>query len=32
MAKVNPSFRKELIKYGAIDFNACYNCGNGGVI
>lgn len=28
MAKVNPSFRKELIKYGAIDFNACYNCGN----
>ncbi len=28
MAKVNPSFGKELNKFGAIDFNACYNCGN----
>lgn len=28
MAKINPSFGKELNKYGAIDFNACYNCGN----
>ena len=28
MAKINPAFGKELIKYGAINFNACYNCGN----
>ena len=28
MAKINPAFGKELNKYGAIDFNACYNCGN----
>lgn len=28
MAKINPSFGKELKKYGAINFNACYNCGN----
>jgi quinone-modifying oxidoreductase, subunit QmoC len=28
MAAINPQFGKELIKYGAIDFNACYNCGN----
>lgn len=28
MAKINPSFGKELNKYGAINFNACYNCGN----
>jgi len=28
MAVVNPSFGEELKKYGAVDFNACYNCGN----
>ena len=28
MAKINPSFGKELNKYGALNFNACYNCGN----
>ncbi|MDD3161018.1 MAG: 4Fe-4S dicluster domain-containing protein [Bacteroidales bacterium] len=28
MAKINPSFGKELNKYGAINSNACYNCGN----
>ena len=28
MAKINPSFSKELRKFGAADFNACYNCGN----
>ncbi|HKJ40645.1 MAG TPA: 4Fe-4S dicluster domain-containing protein, partial [Sunxiuqinia sp.] len=28
MAKINPDFAKELKKYGAFDFNACYNCGN----
>lgn len=28
MAKINPKFGKELSKYGAINFNACYNCGN----
>jgi ferredoxin len=28
MAAINPEFRKELKKYGAFDFNACYNCGN----
>jgi len=28
MAKINPLFSEELSKYGAIDFNACYNCGN----
>lgn len=27
MAKVNPKFGKELRKFGAFDFNACYNCG-----
>lgn len=27
MASINPSFSKELKKYGAFDFNACYNCG-----
>jgi ferredoxin len=27
-AAVNPEFGKELKKYGAFDFNACYNCGN----
>jgi quinone-modifying oxidoreductase, subunit QmoC len=28
MAAVNTEFGKELKKYGASDFNACYNCGN----
>lgn len=28
MATINPSFGKELKKYGAFNFNACYNCGN----
>jgi ferredoxin len=28
MAAINPEFGKELKKYGAFDFNACYNCGN----
>ena len=28
MAAVNPGFGKELKKYGAFDFNTCYNCGN----
>ncbi len=28
MAAINPEFGKELNKYGAFDFNACYNCGN----
>jgi ferredoxin len=28
MAKINPAFSKELKKFGAVDFNACYNCGN----
>ncbi len=28
MAVINPVFGKELKKYGAFDFNACYNCGN----
>ena len=27
MATINPAFGKELKKYGAFDFNACYNCG-----
>jgi quinone-modifying oxidoreductase subunit QmoC len=27
MASINPQFGKELKKYGAFDFNACYNCG-----
>lgn len=27
MATINPEFGKELKKYGADDFNACYNCG-----
>lgn len=27
MAKTNLIFGKKLVKYGAIDFNACYNCG-----
>ena len=28
MAKINPDFAKEIQKYGAENFNACYNCGN----
>ena len=28
MAEINPGFGRELKKYGAFDFNACYNCGN----
>lgn len=28
MAKIHPAFGKELNKYGAVNFNACYNCGN----
>lgn len=28
MAKLDPKFGKEIKKFGAIDFNACYNCGN----
>jgi heterodisulfide reductase subunit C len=28
MAQINPDFAKELKEYGALDFNACYNCGN----
>lgn len=28
MSRINPEFSKELRKYGAFDFNACYNCGN----
>lgn len=28
MAKINPSFKNELLKYGAVNHNACYNCGN----
>lgn len=28
MTKINPTFSKELKKYGTVDFNACYNCGN----
>lgn len=27
MAKVNPDFAKDIRKYGANDFNACYSCG-----
>lgn len=28
MAKINVNFANELKKYGGINFNACYNCGN----
>jgi nitrate reductase gamma subunit/NAD-dependent dihydropyrimidine dehydrogenase PreA subunit len=28
MARINPDFSSELNEFGAIDFNACYNCGN----
>ena len=27
-SKINPRFSEELKKYGAVNFNACYNCGN----
>jgi len=27
MTNINPKFSKELKRYGAADFNACYNCG-----
>jgi len=28
MLKINPEFAVKLKKYGAVDINACYNCGN----
>ena len=28
MARVNPEFATEILKYGAADFQACFNCGN----
>ena len=28
MARVNPEFATEIRKYGAADFQACFNCGN----
>ncbi len=28
MSKINPGFANELKEFGALDFNACYNCGN----
>ena len=28
MFKINPEFSAELSKFGAVDINACYNCGN----
>ena len=28
MARVNPEFISEITKYGAVDFRACFNCGN----
>ncbi len=27
MSRINPKFGKELKKYGATEFNSCYNCG-----
>ena len=27
-SKINPHFSEELKKYGSVNFNACYNCGN----
>ena len=27
MSTIDPAFSKELKKFGALDFNACYNCG-----
>lgn len=28
MAKINPAFASDIKKYGAYDFDACYNCGS----
>jgi quinone-modifying oxidoreductase subunit QmoC len=28
MQRVNPKFSENLAKFGAVDINACYNCGN----
>jgi len=28
MLKINPEFVNGLKKFGAVDINACYNCGN----
>lgn len=28
MTRVNPEFATEILKYGAADFQACFNCGN----
>lgn len=28
MSTINPKFGKDLKKYGAVNYNACYNCGN----
>ena len=28
MLKINPEFVDDLKKFGAVDINACYNCGN----
>ncbi|OYT17526.1 MAG: 4Fe-4S ferredoxin [Bacteroidetes bacterium 4572_77] len=28
MAQINPDFAKVIKEYGALDYNACYNCGN----
>lgn len=28
MSKINPGFASELKKFGAVNLNACYNCGN----
>lgn len=27
-SKINPHFSEEIKKYGSVNFNACYNCGN----
>lgn len=27
-SKINPRFSEELKRYGSVNFNACYNCGN----
>ena len=27
-SKINPHFSEELKRYGSVNFNACYNCGN----
>ena len=28
MARIDPHFKNKILKYGAEDFKACYNCGN----